>query len=331
MVKLVRHPRHVALASLAVGMLLAGRVPLAVAIGACGAVALVTVARPASPATLIAVVLLPPIGAWIGGARLEAIQHSPLAAEADSFVVLRGHVVRRERESFGARFRVRVTMVRERRAWRRSGGLVQVRARRGPRIEPSIGDEVEAAGELALPGRAAEESGYADHLRRAGVRVVLHAERVRSTGRRRGGLAGLLDAARRRAEAGVAAGLGEPRGALARGMVLGADEDIPDAMAEDFKRSGLAHLLAVSGQNVTLLAVLAWPLLGALGLARGPRLWAVAGLIALYVPLTGAGRPACWTGSGGGRRTASRPASTRRSGRSRAAWCWAPTRTSRVR
>ena len=38
-------------------------------------------------------------------------------------------------------------------------------------------------------------------------------------------------------------------------------------MAEDFKRSGLAHLLAVCGQNVTLLAVLAWPLLGA---ARHP-------------------------------------------------------------
>ena len=99
----------------------------------------------------------------------------------------------------------------------------------------------------------------------------------------------MLDAVRRRAEDGVAAGLGEPRGALARGMVLGADEDIPDAMAEEFKRSGLAHLLAVSGQNVTLLAVLAWPLLGALGLSRGSRLWAVAGLIALYVPLTGAG------------------------------------------
>src|SRR5204862_7495691 len=53
--------------------------------------------------------------------------------------------------------------------------------------------------------------------------------------------------------------------------------------------SGLAHILAVSGQNVTLLAVLAWPLLAALGLGRRGRLVGVLALIAVYVPLTGAG------------------------------------------
>ena len=98
-----------------------------------------------------------------------------------------------------------------------------------------------------------------------------------------------IDVVRRRAERGVSAGLGPEQAALARGMVLGADEDISERMAVDFKRSGLAHLLAVSGQNVTLLAVLAWPLLGALGIPRAPRLWVVIALIALYVPLTGAG------------------------------------------
>ena len=58
---------------------------------------------------------------------------------------------------------------------------------------------------------------------------------------------------------------------------------------DDFKRSGLAHLLAVSGQNVTLLALLAFPLLGLVGVSRRARLWTVAALIAIYVPLTGAG------------------------------------------
>ena len=72
-------------------------------------------------------------------------------------------------------------------------------------------------------------------------------------------------------------------------MVLGADEDISERTNEDFKDSGLAHVLAVSGQNVTLLAVLAWPLLAALGLGRRARLAGVLALIALYVPLTGAG------------------------------------------
>ena len=82
----------------------------------------------------------------------------------------------------------------------------------------------------------------------------------------------------------------EPReAALLRGMVLGEDEAIAPAMREDFRASGLAHLLAVSGQNV--------PPLAALDLRRPlsyPRLparqaGALAALIALYVPLAGAG------------------------------------------
>jgi competence protein ComEC len=60
-------------------------------------------------------------------------------------------------------------------------------------------------------------------------------------------------------------------------------------MVEDFRRSGLSHLLAVSGQNVALLAMLAMPILAALGLSLRARLVWVLGVIALYVPLAGAG------------------------------------------
>ena len=39
-------------------------------------------------------------------------------------------------------------------------------------------------------------------------------------------------------------------------MVLGQDERLSEEVKDDFQRSGLAHILAVSGQNVMLLAVL---------------------------------------------------------------------------
>lgn len=77
--------------------------------------------------------------------------------------------------------------------------------------------------------------------------------------------------------------------ALIRGMVLGQDDQVDPATVEDFRRSGLAHILAVSGQNVMLLAALALPLLAAAGLRLRGRLIGVLALIALYVPLTGAG------------------------------------------
>ena len=72
-------------------------------------------------------------------------------------------------------------------------------------------------------------------------------------------------------------------------MVLGEDERLAEPVREDFRRSGLAHLLAASGQNVMLLAALALPLLAAVGLGLRARLTAVLVLIAAYVPLAGAG------------------------------------------
>ena len=67
------------------------------------------------------------------------------------------------------------------------------------------------------------------------------------------------------------------RHAVLAGIVLGEDEGLTDELRDDFKAAGLYHLLAVSGQNITFLA------LGVLGLAwllGIPRLAAEAAAIA---------------------------------------------------
>jgi competence protein ComEC len=94
---------------------------------------------------------------------------------------------------------------------------------------------------------------------------------------------------RDRAAAGLGQGMPAREAALARGFVLGEDEEIDEQTKEDFRRAGLSHLLAVSGQNVTLLALLAMPLLGAFGVPLRERLVWVLALIAVYVPVAGAG------------------------------------------
>jgi competence protein ComEC len=94
---------------------------------------------------------------------------------------------------------------------------------------------------------------------------------------------------RERAEQGLGRGMPPREAELARGFVLGDDEGVDAKTVEDFRRSGLSHLLAVSGENVTLLALLAMPLLGALGIPLRERLVWILGLIAIYVPLAGAG------------------------------------------
>jgi competence protein ComEC len=97
------------------------------------------------------------------------------------------------------------------------------------------------------------------------------------------------DEIHRRAADGLGRGMPAREGALARGFVLGEDEGIDERTEEDFRRAGLSHLLAVSGQNVTLLALLAMPVLAAFGIPLRERLLWGLGLIAVYVPVAGAG------------------------------------------
>ena len=58
-----------------------------------------------------------------------------------------------------------------------------------------------------------------------------------------------------------AAALQPDHAALARGLVIGDDRDQPAEMVERFRRSGLSHLMAVSGQNVAFVVAAAGPLL----------------------------------------------------------------------
>ncbi|HTR76222.1 MAG TPA: ComEC/Rec2 family competence protein, partial [Solirubrobacterales bacterium] len=94
---------------------------------------------------------------------------------------------------------------------------------------------------------------------------------------------------RERAMAGLGEGMPAREAALARGFVLGDDDGVDEATREDFIRAGLSHLLAVSGENVTLLALLAMPVLAAFGVPLRERLVWVIALIAVYVPLAGSG------------------------------------------
>lgn len=96
-------------------------------------------------------------------------------------------------------------------------------------------------------------------------------------------------AIRQRAAEGLARGMPSREAELARGFVLGEDERIDAATVEDFRRAGLSHLLAVSGQNVALLALLAMPLLALLGMPLRTRLLWIVAAISVYVPLAGGG------------------------------------------
>ncbi len=279
------HPRHILLAAVAAGLALAGA-PSTTRLLAAGAVAaglaVLTVPR---AAVLAAVALL--AGSLAGHARLAAIDRAGEALAPGDRVEGMAHLLSAPQAGpFGWSAEARMSSGPARRARL----LVRLPREARPPAGAGIGSEVELAGSILAPDAPAQgEFDLAAYLRRRGVAGELDAERLTLTGRRRGGVAGALDRMRQRAEAGIADGLSAGSQALARGMVLGQDEAIDPAVKDDFRASGLAHVLAVSGQNVMLLAALALPMLAALGIPAAARIAITVGLIGLYVPLAGAG------------------------------------------
>jgi competence protein ComEC len=220
-------------------------------------------------ATLVAALA----GLLAGGARLHAIDAGALLAQPGSHASVSGFVAGVPRRDHGE-VDVRVHS---------PAGRVLVIAPE-PVGELPVGSEVRAAGVLQEP-----EPWRAAYLRRQGVAMTLRAERIDPGSGKRGGLTGWIDGVRLRAETALGRGMPEREAALARGFVLGEDDRIDGRTRDDFRRSNLAHLLAVSGENVILLGVLAWPLLALLGLPLRARLIGTLCLIAIYVPVTGAG------------------------------------------
>ena len=78
--------------------------------------------------------------------------------------------------------------------------------------------------------------------------------------------------------------MGDERGSLYAGLVLGDDRGQSELMRFRFEASGLTHLLAVSGQNVAFVLAVAAPLFRRAG--AGTRLAAAAALLGLFVLVT---------------------------------------------
>jgi competence protein ComEC len=212
-------------------------------------------------------------GALAGVARLQGIDAGALRATPGTRASITGYLLAPPRRAHGE---VSLQLATPR-------GRLMVRAPE-PVPDLPLGTGLRARGTFleADPWREA-------WLRRIGIASVLEAGTVEVSGDRRGGLRGRVDAIRARAEASLARGMPTPEERLADGFVLGGDDRIDPRTVDDFKRSGLAHLLAVSGQNVVLICLLAWPLLAVLGLTLRARRLALLALIGLYVLVTGAG------------------------------------------
>ena len=267
-------PAHVLAAGLAVGLagsnlVRLGLEPLVLVVGLGLAALVVAAPQPAGLAALGIVAL--GVGWWWGGIRLAALDRSPLRSEVDRSARALVEVTGEPRVgAFGQRLPGRV---------RSFGGLpfderVQLDLPLGR--APPQGALVSLLAVVRLPRPPSNGFDERTYLRRQGVHVVLHVDKWHVVGRR-GGLGGIADRLRRWLRRACAPGLAGERRAVLEGIVLGDDAGLSPSLKTSFRRSGLYHLLAVSGQNVVLLA---GGVLG-LGVLLGvPRAWGHVGALA---------------------------------------------------
>lgn len=279
-----RHPPHVFVAAACVGLAAANVARLSL-FAALLVLALLLVAGATSnemlwPALLAGALVV--AGWWWGSARLDALDRSVLLSFVDtaerSLLVTTG-------PARTTRFEVRVPA-----HVRRFG---QLRFRESVLLElplgraPPQGSVVEAITTVRLPRPAKHGFDERTWLRHQGVHVVLRADRWRVVGRR-GGLGGIGDRLRSALAHSIARGLGGSRRGVVTGVVLGDEQLLSAGLRDRFRASGLYHLLAVSGQNVALVAAGALVLVWLLGLPR--RLGQLAAIFAIagYVLAVGA-------------------------------------------
>jgi competence protein ComEC len=104
------------------------------------------------------------------------------------------------------------------------------------------------------------------HYRFRHVQAALDADDLHAVRPARGLMLPLANRLRAAVLAGTASLPGERR-ALAAGLLVGDTREISRPVTDDFRDSGLSHLLAVSGANVALVLALAAPVLRRFGLA----------------------------------------------------------------
>jgi len=169
--------------------------------------------------------------------------------------------------------------------WQRESGGVLLRRGLFPRHH--YGDLLELAGELETPPTF-PDFDYREILARQGTGSLVAYPEVRTIASGRGNDAlAIVHATRRRLGDALARALPEPQAALAQGILLGQRSAIPADLSADLNATGTSHLIAISGQNVSLVAGL---VISTLAWLIGRRQAALVALLTIagYTALTGA-------------------------------------------
>jgi competence protein ComEC len=161
------------------------------------------------------------------------------------------------------------------------GGGVEVFA---TDLSVGVGDRVRVDGEISRAQSGEDGFDYARYLSTKRISAVVEATSVWPVDEN----LGWIGRVHRHTDIALGYGLHPQEAAVVRGMVLGDRSLIPEELEDAFQRSGITHVLAISGQHVAVLAAVIYFSLRTFPVPAATRILTTLALIWVYILVAGA-------------------------------------------
>ncbi len=191
---------------------------------------------------------------------------------------------------------IEVNELRREGEWTRASGNAVLRVE-GKLDGLHVGDEIESTGWIARPPTPMNpgEWDYASRLQDRRIRAEIRIKKaehgvVRLAEGWRASFFGWLAHIRGWGERTLRRELPPDEAAVAVALLLGENAAMTSEDWEQYVRTGVIHVLAISGQHLVVLGAFLWFLFRLIGVRRRRAAWIVAGIMLAYALLTG-GRP----------------------------------------
>lgn len=149
------------------------------------------------------------------------------------------------------------------------------------------GDMIELEGKITVPEKF-DTFDYQSYLAKDGIFFTMYSPRTALLSSGNGNfIYGKIFVLKNKFKEKLMKILPEPQSALLRGLLLGERSGLEEKLKADFATTGTSHIVAVSGFNVTIIAVLILGLFLAIGFSRDQAFWISLAAIILFIIMVG--------------------------------------------
>lgn len=168
----------------------------------------------------------------------------------------------------------------------KADGKILIVAKKYPLYQ--YGDKIELTGKLVTP-QSSEDFDYQKYLAKDDIFSLVYFPDIKILASDQGNwLMGKLLFIKNKFKDAIGQILIEPQGAFLAGLLLGEKRGLPAELTAAFSRTGTTHIIALSGYNITIIAVALMGLFNFFMVRRQVSFGLSVGVIILFVLMTGA-------------------------------------------